>query len=170
VFKQGVVHKEYLLGLYEQFKDLCPAGPKVHNSQPDKRTGKVYSTIRFYTYSLPCFNQLYNLFYLDGRKLVPQNIAELLTLRGLASWVSEDGKRVKGVGVTLCTDSFSSLEINLLREALKINFNLNTSIHKITRANGVVCERIYIGKSSLEEIKPLLKEHMHDSMLYKIGL
>lgn len=168
-FEQGVVHKEYLLGLYEQFKDYCSACPNIYNPKPDKRTGRVYSAIYFRTYSLPCFNKYYNLFYRDGIKIVPQNIAELLTLRSLAFWICEDGKNFKGAGLTLCTDSFTVAEVQLLREALKNNFNVNTSIHKISRANGAVCERIYIDKTSLEEIKPLLKEHMHESMLYKIG-
>jgi hypothetical protein len=41
-----------------------------------------------------------------------------------------DGQQVKRGGVTLCTDSFKSDEILILREALKTNFNLETSIHK----------------------------------------
>jgi hypothetical protein len=36
---------------------------------------------------------------------------------------------VKKGGVTLCTDSYSTGEISILREALKKNFNLETSIH-----------------------------------------
>jgi hypothetical protein len=82
----------------------------------------------------------------------------------------DDGQQVKRGGVTLCTDSFKSEEINILREALQANFNLITTIHKKkSRISDIVYERIYINKSSLEELKPLLKEHMHDSMLYKIN-
>jgi len=81
----------------------------------------------------------------------------------------DDGQQVKKGGVTLCTDSFNSEEISLLRKALETNFNLITSIHKKRGKNDTIYERIYINKHSLEEIKPSLKKHMHDSMLYKIN-
>lgn|ERR1700753_251661 len=81
----------------------------------------------------------------------------------------DDGQQVKKGGVTLCTDSFKSEEVGILREALKTNFNLITSIHKKKGKNKSVYERIYINKSSLDEVKPSLKDHFHSSMLYKIN-
>jgi hypothetical protein len=71
-FKQGIVHEAYLLLLYDLFQAFCSAGPKVENPRPDKRTGKVSSAIFFYTYALPCFNELYDLFYPNGQK--PRNL------------------------------------------------------------------------------------------------
>src|SRR5919206_3878593 len=53
-FEQGFINKDYLLHLYDLFKDYCPAEPKVRERKPDFRTNKVYSSIKFYTYSLPC--------------------------------------------------------------------------------------------------------------------
>jgi hypothetical protein len=81
----------------------------------------------------------------------------------------DDGQQVKNGGVTLCTDSFNSKEIGVLREVLRTNFNLITSIHKKKGKDDSVYERIYINKTSLEEVKPLLKDHVHSSMLYKIN-
>jgi len=42
----------------------------------------------------------------------------------------DDGQQVKRGGVTLCTDSFKSEEISLLRNALSSKLNLTTTIHK----------------------------------------
>ena len=81
----------------------------------------------------------------------------------------DDGQQVKRGGVTLCTDSFNYSEINIIREAWSKNLNLVTTIHKKKGANGSINERIYINKNSLDEIKPSLKEHMHESMLYKLN-
>lgn len=81
----------------------------------------------------------------------------------------DDGQQVKRGGVTLCTDSFNSNDIQILRNALKSNFNLDTSIHNKKGKDDIMYERIYISKNSLDNIKPSLKEHMHDSMLYKIN-
>jgi hypothetical protein len=63
------------------------------------------------------------------KKFIPTNIAELLTPRSLAFWIKDDGQQVKIGGVTLCTDSFKTDEIKILRDALKANFNLDTIIH-----------------------------------------
>lgn len=62
-FGQGSVNKDYLLHLYELFKNYCAMVPKTSDMLPDKRTGKSYSRIRFSTYSLPCFNEFHNIFY-----------------------------------------------------------------------------------------------------------
>jgi len=81
----------------------------------------------------------------------------------------DDGQQVKRGGVTLCTDSFDLEEVNILKEALKLNFNLDTNIHHKKSKNGSIYERIYIPKAGLDEIKPSIIPHIHDSMLYKIN-
>ena len=103
----------------------------------------------------------------ENKKIIPSNIGEYLNSRSLAFWIMDDGQRVKRGGVTLCTDSFNSEEIEILRQALKASLNLTTSIHR-KKKDEAIYERIYINKNSLDEI-PQLKEHMHDSMLYKIN-
>lgn len=69
----------------------------------------------------------------------------------------------------MCTDSFKTDEIKILRDALKANFNLDTSIHNKKVKDDTFYERIYIKKEGLEELKPSLKLHMHESMFYKIN-
>jgi hypothetical protein len=83
-FKQGIIHKDYLLHLYELFSIFCSSVPKVIHWVKDKRSGKEYSAIYFTTYCLPCFTELYELFYPDGKKVIPANIGELITPLGLA--------------------------------------------------------------------------------------
>ena len=105
-----------------------------------------------------------------NRVKVSSNISEHFTERGLAHWIMDDGQRVKRGGVTLCTDSFNSEEVGILRDALKTNFNLITSIHNKKSSSGSVYERIYFNKDTLDLIKPTLNTHIQDSMLYKINL
>lgn len=82
----------------------------------------------------------------------------------------DDGQQVKRGGLTLCTDSYKSEEIEILRKVLKDNFNLNSSIHnKKSSNNESVYERIYLSKQTFEEFKPSLIPHMHETMLYKIN-
>jgi hypothetical protein len=124
-FEQGFVHKEYLEHLYELFKSYCLRAPKISNRLPDKRTGKVYSRIRFHTYSLPCFVEFYNLFYPEGKKILPANIADLLTPLSLAYWIAYDGSWNKSQGyVVLSTNSFLLAEVELLISVLNDKFDL----------------------------------------------
>lgn len=84
-------HASYLQSIYAIFKHFTgPIGaPKIHIRKPDKRTGKVYTSIAFKTRALECFNPFYDLFYKydnNGKryKVIPMNIKELLTSRALA--------------------------------------------------------------------------------------
>ena len=58
--------------------------PISTNRKPDKRTGKIYNSLIFKTRMLPCFNYLWDLFYIDKVKIIPSNIGLLLTEVALA--------------------------------------------------------------------------------------
>ena len=85
-FKQSIKNKEYIEHLYSLFKDYCNSEPKV-TSSVDNRPGKkeLNVSIKFWTQSLPCFNQFRELFYDDsGNKFIPLNLEDYLTSRSLA--------------------------------------------------------------------------------------
>ena len=64
------------------------------------------------TRSLPCFLEIYQMFYLNVVKIVPsdQDLFTYLTPIAIAHWVCCDGYW-GGSGVVLCTDSFSLLSV-----------------------------------------------------------
>jgi hypothetical protein len=152
--------------LYELFKGYCRSLPKISNRAPDRRTGNIYNSITFNTYSLPCFNDLYNLFYLEGQKVVPLNIAELLTPLSLCYLICDDGLFDKrNPSISLCTECFSLREVQLLQEVLEDKFKIDCTIN--VRGGGF---RIRISKKSLPVVQALLKDIMPPMMLHKIGL
>jgi hypothetical protein len=170
-FEQSKKKFEYLNYLHKlaQEEGYSLADPKVY-TRTDSRYNKKNESLYFRTKSIEEFKPLADTFLnSEGEKIVPSNISDLLSPRSLAFWIMDDGQQVKRGGVTLCTDSFNSEELNILREALHSKFNLTTSIHTKKGKEGITYERIYINKNSLEEIKPSLIEHMHDTMLYKIN-
>jgi hypothetical protein len=118
-----------------------------------KKTGKVHSAIFFRTFALPCFKELYELFYVEGSKVVPLNIGELLTPLGLCYWISDDGTFDKiNRAVRLCTNSFSLDEVQLLVSVLTNKFNLKCTINKQRGAY-----IIRISSKSLPDLQNLLK-------------
>jgi len=164
-FEQSTIHEDYLLHLYDLFKTYSTQAPKVYTRSPDKRTGKIYSRILFSTYSLPCFFEVFNLFYSEGKKTVPKNIGDLLEPLSLAYWICDDGTICKDRAVVLYTNSFSLDEVNLLISVLTSKFNLKCTVNK-NREDYV----IRISSKSLVELQNLLKNIMPPMMLHKIGL
>lgn len=172
-FEQSGKKSEYLNHLFnlakEQGLPLMSETIKEYN-RSDSRYNTKNTSLYFRTKSLEELKPLADLFLDgDGRKRILPSISDHLTERSLAFWIMDDGQQVKRGGVTLCTDSFNSEEVNFLRESLKSNFNLITSIHKKKSSNGTYYERIYINKDSLNSIKPNLIPHLHESMLYKVN-
>jgi hypothetical protein len=165
-FKKKTIHKEYLIHLYDLFQIYCGMAPKTISRSPDKRTGISYSSIYFRTYALPCFNELHNLFYVNGVKIVPSNIFELLTVEGLCYWICDDGSFCKRYRIiTLATQSFTLSEVELLIKVLTDKFGLKCTINKSGNAF-----KIRISAESLPVVQSLLSPMMPSMMKHKIGL
>lgn len=167
-FEQGVIHKEYLFHLYSIFQEYCSQVPvlQIHKPLSNNKTGKIHTSVRFNTFSLPCFNELYNLIYLDGRKIVPLIIAELLTPLGLAYWICDDGSFCQTYRVVILnTQGFTKEEVELLAKTLNDKWDLKCTFNK--DGNGY---RIRIPQKSLPILHSLLGSTMPTMMQHKIGL
>jgi len=79
-------HLNYFYHIFDLFKSFISKEFKVKSrSFVDNRTNNTYSSVLFATLTLPCFNYYRNLFYnSQNKKIVPLNISQLLTPRGLA--------------------------------------------------------------------------------------
>ena len=164
-----IQHLNYFYHVFELFTPYLSDNFTVkEKSFIDKRTNKSYSSVNFATLSLPCFNYYKNLFYnSEGLKIVPSNIKELLSPKGLAYWIMDDGS-IQNKGLHLNTYGFSSQDVLLLKYTLENLFGENTlkcTIHK--HKNG---ERIYIWGESMDVLRHNISNFMHNNMLYKIKL
>ena len=108
---------------------------------------------------------MYDKFYVNGKKVVPANIADILTPLGLAIWIMDDGGLGSNGTLNLHTDSYTLTEVNLLIDVLKRNFDINSRI-SIKRPGQWI---IVIPKKEVTKVADLTIGHMHPSMLYKIG-
>jgi hypothetical protein len=160
--QQGAVHSEYLNHLYSVFQNLCSSGPKLYVSL-DKRSNTTYKALRFNTRSLPCFNYYREVFYPEGIKIVPANIKELLTARGLAYWAMDDGYKDRG-NFRFATESFSRDDVLLLLAVLKENFSLDCSLNMVKSTQ----YRIYVKTNSMVQFRALVSPYFLPSMLYKL--
>lgn len=95
------------------------------NSFPTLRMHEYFGMVniswRFFTRYLPCFTELYRLFYANGFKVIPEDIFHLLTPVALAHRIYCDGG-LHDYGLVLCTHSFTIPEIVRLMNVLIIRY------------------------------------------------
>lgn len=167
-FIHKAIHEPYIRHKYELLSTFCNTEPK-YSSYFDNRTQKTYSRYQFNTLTSSHFRFLAGMFYIQENgvwvKIVPKNIKKFLTPRALAYWYMDDGAlKWKGHSnaVRLCTDSFSSSEVYILKSALEENFKLKCSIQKKDGKN-----RISILEESYLELKSLIFPYLLPCMYYK---
>ena len=66
-FKQSIKNQVYVDHLFSMFKEYCNSEPKITSSYDNRPGKKEFNvSIKFWTQSLPCFNQFRELFYDDS--------------------------------------------------------------------------------------------------------
>lgn len=161
-FKQSLDHSAYVWFVFSILSHYCSSYPNLVSGI---RSSKRYYALEFFTRALPCFTEIYSLFYVDKVKIVPHNIYELLTPPALAHFIMGDGA-AKSYGLTLCTDSFSLVDIVRIMNVLVIRYDLKCSLH-LKRKNQY---RIYIFQHSMPLLRTIVTPYFYSSMLYKLGL
>ena len=159
-------HKEYLeflYKLYEPYINTKPALIKVYN----KKTDSYNNVLKFKTLTLPQLIYYYELFYVEGKKLIPSNVEDLITPVGLAHLIMGDGNlKQPDKIIRIYTNSFTKKDVELLALAIINKFNIKTRVVH-DRNNQYI---ITISKSELPKVNSLIKDHLHPSMFYKIDL
>jgi hypothetical protein len=161
-------HQPYIMHKYEILKDFCQSEPK-YSSIFDERTQKTYHRYSFNTLFVEDFRFYGQLFYKNEagtwKKQIPKDIKKYLTPKALAYWYMDDGAlkwKGKSNAVRLCTDSFSIDEVNLLKNALEMKFQLKVSTQK---KNNIT--RLSILEESYPQLNKLIVPHLLPCMYYK---
>lgn len=164
-FKQSMKNEPYIIHLYELFQGYCNMTPRIKG---EHLLGKTHQSIYFDTLSYSAFNKFHEMFYKDKVKIVPSNIEELLTARGLAYWYEDDGGADRS-GFVFFTNNFTKEDVELLVKVLKEKFRLDCSIH--TQRNKVRKPyMIYIKANSRERFVNLIKPYVIPHFSYKLTL
>jgi hypothetical protein len=123
-FKQSLAYSGYVWFVFSILAHYCNIIPRLTSGI---RAGKRFYGLQLETRSLPCFTVLYSLFYVNGVKVIPHNIYELLTPVALAHLIMGDGS-VQRHGLILCTDSYTIPEVVRLLNVLMIRYRLDCTV------------------------------------------
>lgn len=125
------------------------------------------------TISHPYLTDLYDMFYINRKKIVPYNLYEMISTLSIAVWICDDGCITynKNYGVyrlDLHTEGFTYKEnVFLCREILSKFFNLSFRINSRKYKSGTHYYICISGKKQLRYIVDKLKPFIPDVMLYK---
>lgn len=155
--EQSSKQKEYLLWKYKMLKDLCY--PKVARViRFDHRYNKKNVSFRFFLRQY--FRPLRHIFYVDGRKIVPNSLQEVFTPLVLAVWYMDDGHLEHGKYPLFASEGFSNLDIKLLTKMIFSNFGIETKID--------AKRRIRISSSSKDKFYKLVEPWVYPNLRYKL--
>lgn len=183
--KQSVRHKDYLFFLYDFFyqRGYCSnSGPREYKtilinsslSSGATKTEKTYYGYEFDIFTFSSLNWLYDLFYVNHKKVISPQIHLYLNPLSIAFLLMDDGCWVSGSkSVRIATNCFERQEVELLRDIFFTKFNLDCTIQLLTKKgvkNPNDKHSLYIKVASLPLLRELVLPYMHSSMLYKLGL
>ena len=178
-YRQSIQHKEYLFWLYTFFYNrgyTSNLQPRQYTRTIQSKEGKVYYGFEFNTFTFRSFNWIHNKFYKNGRKVIPLNIYEYLTPLALAVWIMDDGGWDNSLfeprTIRLATNSYELKEVELLNDAIKSKFNLETTIIRASARQIRIKNQysIYVKKQSVNNIRNIVVPYIHPSLLYKLGV
>jgi len=126
---QGWKQKDLVFWKYKALRNLVSCPPRKIVCWKNPKNGEDYFSWYFHTWTLPEFRDFHETFYLDGRKIIPENIAELLTPLSLAVWVMDDGCNT-GDSLILNTQNYSISEHLKLQKIFQERFGVLPTINK----------------------------------------
>lgn len=159
-FEQSLAKVRYILFVFNLLSHYCSKSPHF---KIKTRLGIRSYSLTLYTRSMPCLTELRSVFYLNGVKILPFDIYNMLTPVALAHMIMGDGSSQRH-GLTICTDSLTLKDIVRLINVLIIRYRLVCSL----RQHSITQTRIYIKQSSMPLLRTIVIPHMCSSMLYKL--
>lgn len=147
--------KDYVDWKYFVLKNICNSEPK------ERETNEGRHAYRFFTKQDKEITEIYNLFYQDGKKIIPKELE--INPIVLAVWLMDDGSKSNG-GIYLNTQQFSMLDQRRLLHKLR-EIGLRARLNRDKKYY-----RIRFLKESIPKLIEIVQPHIIPSMRYKIEL
>lgn len=142
--------------IYSKFKNLVITPPKWRKGNGSREA------YRFFTRSLPILTLFYNKFYINGEKIIPNNLK--LNALSLAVWFMDDGSKSRS-SIYLNTQQFTVEEQIKLIKILKNQFGLESTLNK-----DKIYFRIRVRSESSKKMVKIIKDYILPEFRYKLPL
>ncbi len=162
--EQGLKQKEYVFWKYEVFKEWVTTPPKI-SVRYDINRSPYDKSWWFRTLRHPEMTIFHKKFYVNGIKIIPEDIENFLDPLAFAVWVMDDGSRNRD-RVDISTYSFKLKGIYLLQKAIYNRFSLKSNYYK-DRDKGL---RLYFSKAETQKLVRIISDFIIPSLRYKISV
>lgn len=162
--EHGLVQKDYVVWKYDNFKEWVLTPPKI-SYRYDNNGRKYKKSWWFRTIRHPKITFFRNLFYNNGKKVIPKVVGRYLDSLALAVWIMDDGSFNRGT-YDISTYSFKENEIQALQKALKERFQI-VGKYFSDRDKGF---RMYFSRSESLKISSIISPYIVSCMKYKLPL
>ena len=150
----SVKEKEYVNWKYQKLKNVVKTPPKTR-----KGKGKRIA-YRFFTRQHPELTKIYQIFYLNSKKIIPNLRLNPLIV---AVWFMDDGNRTYKT-YYLNSQGFNYLSQKRLIKMLEDQYSIESSLNRDKEYF-----RIRIKQNSAERFKNLICKYIIPTMKYKLG-
>lgn len=147
--------KDYVDWKYFVLKNICNSEPK------ERETNEGRIAYRFFTKQDKEITEIYNLFYQNGKKIIPKELE--MNPIVLAVWLMDDGSK-SNCSIYLNTQQFSMLDQRRLLHKLR-EIGLRARLNRDKKYY-----RIRFLKESIPKLIEIVQPHIIPSMRYKIEL
>lgn len=164
-FEHSQHQEPYLLWKFSLLKSIFETQSIVRLTRLHPGTQRNYKYIRCQSRTLPELTKIKNIFYKNGKKIVPKGLADYLKQPiSLAVWFMDDGYYYQRDRCGyLYLGNVSGKEASICCRALKANFNLATKILKKKKGYA-----LYFSRIEMIKLKNLIGNFILPLFKYKI--
>lgn len=125
VFRQSIIHFPYVWFVWTIIAPFCASLPSFELTPLND---KLFGTFTIATRAYNVIGLLASQFIVEGIKVIPADIFNLLCPVAFAHWIMCDGSRGVTGNLILCTDSFTVPDVVRLMNVLLIRYNIESSL------------------------------------------
>jgi len=164
--EHGADQKDYLIWKMSQFPVLFQGKP-IYMERLHPLSGKTYAYWRMQSNSTPELGKWRKVFYLDGKKKIPESLPSILNHpQGLAVWYMDDGYYdPRDHGSFLYLGRVTRHEAELATETIKSNFAISPRVYD-KKAKGFA---LYFPVAETKKLHGLIEKYIVPSLRYKLG-
>ena len=164
-FEHSLNQEKYLFWKFKFLKSIFNGFPIVKINRIHPKTNKEYRYVRAQSKTLPELKKIKDIFYQNGRKIIPFNLTKYLREPiSLAIWFMDDGYYyLRDKCSYLYLGNVSEKEAEVSRDTLEENFGLKTKV--LSKKKGYA---LYFSRLEMVRLKSIIGKYIIPLFRYKM--
>lgn len=151
--------KYYFLEKYEQIKNFIEVDYFIE-TQEHSKTGNKHTCYKFQTRVHPYYTKLYNKFYRNGKKIIPDDFESIVNEKILAYKYFDDGYKVRKA-FSISMHDYDEESVNVFQRALYKVFDIKSTLQNEGRI-------IYIPVKESNKFRNIISKYATQDLHYKL--